>query len=346
MLTIIATTLFCFLVIPFLRQIALTVGLTDKPDTRKRHLGEIPPVGGIAIFLTLVVGEILSSGNLLPSTLLALCLALVILGVVDDIRNLSAMFRLCVQIVVALLMVVFADVRIESVGSIIGGDALEFGYITSLLFTVMCTVGVINAINMIDGLDGLSGSVLAVTFVSLGVLAGVHGETVTALTLFMITGSLLAFLFYNSRLVRDKASIFLGDAGSMMLGLILVWFLVEMTQGSDRVLSPVAAGWMFGLPLMDTVAVMVGRILNKRSPFEAGRDHLHHRLKNRGFSVNSVVLTMLAMHCALVLVGTLNAANTDGETWLFWLFVTLVIVFFAISKRLFELSNTELLRVK
>ncbi|MGQ7848586.1 MraY family glycosyltransferase [Granulosicoccus sp. 3-233] len=339
MLIVAFTTVFCVAVIPFLGRLAIEHGLTDKPDSRKRHVGEVPLVGGIAIFLTLAVGEVLTQGQLMPPLLLALCLLLVVLGVVDDLKDLSARCRLCFQIAVALLMVVLGDVRIESVGAVLGGTDVEFGYVASVLFTVVCTVGVINAINMIDGLDGLSGSLLSMTLSSMGVLALVHGDTSTALTLFVVTGSLLAFLFYNSRVVRRKAAVFMGDSGSMMLGLILVWYLVEMTQGSARSLSPVAAGWMFGLPLMDTVVVMMGRVLEKRSPFQAGRDHLHHRLRNRQLTVNSTVLAMLAMHSALVLVGTINGSNADNETWLFWAFVALVLVHFVIGKRYFKAAT-------
>ncbi len=236
MLTVIFATLFCAAIIPVLGKLAVAYGLTDKPDSRKRHLGEIPLVGGIAVFATLLAFEFISQGPLVPPVLLALCLVLVILGVVDDYMDLSARCRLCFQVAVAVLMVVFTDVRIESIGALFGGESIRFGYTASLLFTVICAVGVINAINMIDGLDGLSGSLLAVTLSSMGVLAMAHGDADTALTLFVISGSLLAFLFYNSRVVGKRAAIFLGAYGSMMLGLILVWYLVDMTQGADPVM--------------------------------------------------------------------------------------------------------------
>ncbi len=346
MLTVIFATLLCAAVIPVLGKLAIAYGLTDKPDNRKKHIGEIPLTGGLAIFLALVFAELAAPGELMPPMLFGLCFVLVILGLVDDYKNLSARCRLYFQVAVATLMVVLADVRIESLGALFGGSDVQFGYVASLLFTVMCTVGVINAINMIDGLDGLSGSLLAVTLSSMGVLAMANGNTDTALTLFSISGCLLAFLFYNSRVIRERATVFLGDSGSMMLGLVLVWYLVDMTQGTDPAISTVAAGWLFGLPLMDTVAVMMGRVIEKRSPFEAGRDHLHHRLRSRNLSVGSVVLTMLAMHCALVLVGTVNAATTENDTWLFWAFVILVIVHFAISKRYFKVAGAGVIEVK
>lgn len=343
MLLTIVSTLLCLAMIPLLGKKAIAIGLTDKPDARKRHDGEVPLVGGLAIFLTLVCVQLFSAGSLMSPVLLLLCLVLVVLGVVDDVRDLSARCRLCFQLGVSLLMVLIGDVRIESVGALFGGEPVQFSYGASVLFTVICTVGVINAINMIDGMDGLSGSLLSVTFFAMALLAFLHGDASTALALSVVAGCLLAFLYFNARVVRDKARVFLGDAGSMMLGLVLVWYLVEMTQGIDPALSPVAAGWLFGLPLMDTVAVMMGRIVEKRSPFEAGRDHLHHRLRRRQLSVNATVGLMLAMHSTLVLVGVVNAQAPENEAGLFWGFVLLVVLQFGIYRRYFKASEDSVL---
>ncbi|MFK8078842.1 MAG: MraY family glycosyltransferase [Granulosicoccus sp.] len=330
------SSMLCLAVIPVLERLAPTVGLVDRPTERKQHVGNVPMVGGIAIFISLVAAFFMLGIYVVPPVLIALSLIIVVLGTIDDVQTLSARFRLLAQILVSLALVLFGDIRIESIGGIFGSEAVRFDGATSVVFTVMCAVGVINAINMIDGLDALSGSILFLSFTALALLAvgaGLHDQ---ASFLFCVSGCLFAFLAYNNRIFRPKARIFLGDAGSMMLGLMLVWYFVDLSQGGAMALSAVSAGWIFGLPLIETVSVMVGRIVEKRSPFDAGRDHMHHRLRRAGFSVNGTVFIMVSMHTLLVLIGVFFASTSHADGLLFWGFVVLTVSHFAVSRYLLE----------
>lgn len=337
MLLIVLTTVVTLLLIPSLSKIAISYGLTDKPDKRKQHSGEVPLVGGIAIFGALMLGSLISIGSVeISPLLLTLCLAMLALGMVDDYTDLSARFRFLVQIIVAIVMVVFGDIRIENLGSLLGSQDVVLNGTLSLIFTVLCTVGVINAVNMIDGMDGLAGSILLISFSSLAGLAAINGDTSSAYTLFLIVGGLGAFLWYNSRLARPKAVIFMGDSGSMFLGLVLVWFFVDLTQSSNPALTPTAAGWILGLPLIETVVVMVGRIVDRKSPFDAGRDHLHHKLTDAGISPSHSVLTMCGLHVLLVSVGVTYSSTIGIEAFLFWAFVWLVLIHFVLCRYFVE----------
>ena len=326
----------CLAFILLLERIAPRVGLVDKPTQRKQHTGHVPTVGGIAIFISLLFASLMPGVQEAPPVLLILCFSILVLGCLDDIQSLSARFRLLAQIIVALVLVLLSDIRIETIGGIFGTEAVRFEGAASIAFTVVCAVGVINAINMIDGLDGLSGSILLASFSALALLANNAGSFHQAGYLACIAACLLAFLCYNNRVFRPKARIFLGDAGSMMLGLMLLWYFVELSQDANPAMSAVSAGWIFGLPLVDTVTVMVGRIMDKRSPFDAGRDHMHHRLRRAGFSVNATVLVMVSIHTALVLIGLFFASRTHADIPLFWGFVVLTVVHFCVSRFILE----------
>ena len=334
--------LLCLVLIPLLEKIAPAIGLTDKPSDRKQHSGHIPLIGGIAIFASLLFSQILSGPSEAPVLLCTLAFIILTIGTYDDVYTLSARFRLVVQTALALAMAVWGDIKIDSLGSIMGGEPLILTDTTSTIFTVLCIVGVINAINMIDGLDGLSGSILLISISGMALLNFRAGALTDATFQLSIAGTLIAFLVYNNQLFRSHARVFMGDGGSMMLGLILAWYFIKGSQGPNSAFSTVSAGWLFGLPLMETVSVMTGRIIEKRSPLDAGRDHMHHRLIRAGFSVNATVGIMLTLHIALVCIG-LSSNNFDTtDSTLFWGFVTITLIHIFISRFYLESGGTKI----
>lgn len=320
----------------FLAKLAPIVGLVDKPDTRKVHLGKIPMVGGLSMFFAIA----LSASWLVPQFQVAVflisCLVVVVLGIFDDLFDLSARLRLLIQFAVALYIAFFAGVHVDSVGNVFGSGAVQLTGVFGLLFTAVCTIGVINSINMIDGVDGLAGTVLMISFSAMAILAWGNADLVDTKLLTIIVGSIAAFLVMNSRLFLKRALVFMGDSGSMLLGLILLWFLIRLSQGDNPSISPVVAGWVFGLPLVDTIVVMMRRVLSGKSPFQAGRDHLHHKLLDAGFSVNQTVAIESALHGTLVLIGILGNGHIGLETFMFWAFVCVVFCHFFLTPVLFR----------
>ena len=323
----------CLLGVILLVTIAAPLGLMDSPDARKQHLGDVPAVGGLAVYVSVFLGVTIAGSG--PSVYMPLVIGgiLVITGLFDDKYGLSALLRLPIQAMAAVLMMQFGGIGIESVGSIWGAQAIVFTGLAVTVFTIICTVGVINSINMIDGIDGLSGSVMLLTFLPLAYLSWSAGENELTVLLISFLSSILAFLYFNARIFRPTAKVFLGDTGSMLLGFVLVWTLIKLTQGPGAVLSPVAAGWIFGLPLVDTVSVMVGRLLAKRSPFSADRTHLHYRLIDSGLSVNQAVATIMLIHSVFIIVGLLSNAATIFEPILFWSFTLIVVLHYFFTDR-------------
>ena len=342
----------CCSVIPVLRVKSKGMGLIDKPGGRKQHSGDVPIVGGLAIYLS-----VLATGALLGQEAtfflpLLLSLPIVISGLIDDRQALSPTIRIPIQIFSAISMVYFGGIEINNIGNVAGLGNISFSGLSAYIFTAICAVGVINSINMIDGVDGLSGSLIALSLLPMILFAELSGDSTAVTLLASLTTAIFAFLLYNCRLLRKHASVFLGDTGSTFLGFILVWHLIKYTQGDNAVLSPISAGWILGLPLADTVVVMIRRVLKKQSPLLPDRRHLHHRLLDAGLGVNQTVLTMLGIQFTFIAVGLSSNIFTDLEPIFFWAFVGLTAVHFIYTPRIIgrlaaaELSGKRLIPSK
>jgi len=338
--SVLIAAVLCFSLILWFSAFARRVNLVDRPDERKHHAGEIPIIGGVCIYLSALVALALVHASLTLLTPLLVGAGLVVLGVIDDRVGLSTGVRFPVQVATAMLMMSIGGVGIESIGNVTGQGPVMMGTALSFAFTVVCTVGVINSINMIDGVDGLSGTIVGITLATLAWFNYVAGDMGSVSLLLALLAANLVFLMFNSRMFRSSAAIFMGDAGSTLFGFLLVWYFISLTQGADAVLSPVAAGWIFGLPLMDTVAVMARRVIQKRSPFDADRHHLHHRLLAAGFTPNRVVLIMAGVHLWLVVGGFVCNAYPALEPLFFWAFVLLVCLHFFVTPRITESGST------
>lgn len=311
--------------------------LVDAPDQRKRHTGHIPLVGGLAIFLTFVSFQWLSDANY---PIIAASALLLIVGIFDDYLDLSPLLRLGFQVIVAAILVVAGGYQITTLGNLLVGDPMVLGGSIAIAFTIFCVIGVMNAINMIDGADCLAGGVVAISISALTIAnlgySGVHSVQLND-ELITVLGATIAFLLFNAGLFGLKQKIFLGDSGSLFLGVLLASYFIALSQGEHAVISPVVAGWLFGLPLMDSISVMVGRVVRGISPLKAGRDHLHHQLIDSGLSERLSVAIMLAVHASLVLIGLLGDHFELSSPAMFWAFVALVVTHFFVTPRLIVL---------
>lgn len=295
--------------IVLLRPVAQSVGLVDVPTTRKSHKGNIPLIGGISIFAGLSAVSLLQLivvGSV-PEQFTALYVSstlLVMVGVWDDFADLPARNRFIAQIVAALITIYGGGVVLTDLGNLSPtGGVLHLG-ILGVPFTVFACLGLINAMNMCDGLDGLSGSLALISLLGLGVANALWGALQHQYLIVLLSACVASFLMFNLRtLWRSRAWVFLGDAGSMLLGLMLCWLTIGMSQGEDRAISPAAALWFLMLPLYDAVSMMLRRILKGQSPFAADREHLHHIFLLAGFSVGESVTLMSGIAVVGVVIG-------------------------------------------
>lgn len=322
------------LLIRVLRRVAVHIDLVDMPGWRKGHDGAIPVIGGLAIFLAFVFGLLVLDEPLGSVRAYVAGAALIVLvGVLDDMRELPSSARFGVQIAAALMMVYWGDLRLENLGFLVSSDHVVHLGLWSAPITVFAVVGVINAVNMIDGMDGLAGSLSLVVILSLLVVAG-PASGLAFHVLLLLTVVVAVFLFYNLRLPwQPRARIFMGDAGSMFMGFSLAWYLVDLSQGEGATLLPVTALWILGLPLIDTVSLMLRRLLRGRSPFEADREHMHHLLLSLGVSPGPALLVLVSLSGAMAAFGLLAQYNGVAEPLMFWAFMLVFGLYFTITRK-------------
>ncbi len=288
-----------------LEKPAVAMGLVDCANERKSHLGQVPLTGGIGIFLAVAISLVPAQAAIPHLFSVAFIAAMIagFVGMIDDLFDISHRVRLMTQAVAALIVVYWGGAQLLSVGDLFGFGALGLGY-ASLIFSMVAVIGVCNAFNMIDGLDGLSGGMGLVTLLSLLLLDSVLGQAAYSVMLVILIGAMLGFLFWNARSPwRNRAFAFMGDTGTMFLGMLIAWFLIVMSQPTaigTAVIRPVTALWLLALPLMDTIGVIIRRLRKGKSPFVADRDHIHHILQMAGFTVGETVVIMwlLALFCA------------------------------------------------
>ncbi|MBZ4914490.1 UDP-N-acetylglucosamine--undecaprenyl-phosphate N-acetylglucosaminephosphotransferase [Salmonella enterica subsp. enterica serovar Typhimurium] len=291
------TTIFIFLA----RKVAIKIGLVDKPNFRKRHQGVIPLVGGISVFAGTCFMFGLSDYYIPHLSLYLICAGvLVFVGAMDDRFDISVKIRAVVQAVIAVVMMVIAKLHLGSLGYIFGPWELvlgPFGY----FLTLFAVWAAINAFNMVDGIDGLLGGLSSVSFAAMGLILWFDGQTSLAMWCFAMIAAILPYIMLNLGILGRRYKVFMGDAGSTLIGFTVIWLLLETTQGKTHSISPVTALWIIAIPLMDMVAIMYRRLRKGMSPFSPDRQHIHHLVMRAGFtSRQAFVLITLA---AAILAG-------------------------------------------
>ena len=334
-LTLLIGVLGTVLVVLVFRDLAGRIGLADRPDSRKRHEGEIPLVGGIAIFVAFSICMVFAEMAVSMRYFLLAGGLLVVVGAVDDSADLPPYVRLVLHVGSTLIMCLLGGVVVLSLGDLfLPGEQVLLGPLFSVLFTVFAVVALVNAVNMSDGLDGLASVQTLIPFASLAIVAGLAGDMEHFLPLIALCGCLIGFLFFNLRTPwRSKASVFLGDAGSSFLGFALAWFLIDMSQGPGAVIKPVSTLWFSLLLIYSTVEIVSRRLLRNRSPFKPDREHLHHVFILAGFSVSETVATLGVITLGGVLVGLAGTLLNIPENILFAAFVMFGLLFLRVIFR-------------
>ncbi|MDT8903749.1 glycosyltransferase family 4 protein [Anaeroselena agilis] len=271
---------------PHIKDIAIKAGALDAPDARKVHTSPIPRMGGLAIYMGFLVAVLASlhisheiAGLLVGGTVI------LIVGIVDDLKHLSAKTKLLGQIAAALVLVVF-DVRIEWLTNPFG-DMIYLEYF-SIPLTVLWVVGLTNTVNLIDGLDGLAAGVSTIASITILLVALQQNFWTVAIMTAALAGSALGFLQHNF----NPAKIFMGDTGSMFLGYMLAAVSILGTVKSAATIALVVPIVALGLPIMDTAFAIIRRYTNGRPIFKPDKGHLHHRLLEMGLTQKQAVLLM------------------------------------------------------
>ncbi len=283
----------------FLRPIAIDWGIVDKPGVRKLHVGDVPLIGGPLIFMVTLIGALLLSVDFPEGAFIAGGL-IVLLGVMDDKFDIPAKLKLLMQVAIACLVIYIDGDLIADVG--VYQEAFANPALQPLHFglAVLAIVIGVNALNLIDGIDGLAASIVLVILVNANLAFLFTGPVVPEDILIysaLLAGVLCSFLAFNLGLIDGK-KIFLGDSGSMLVGLFITNMLIEISQApasNSGVTVPASLClWLTAVPVTDMLVTFVARILKGKSPFAPDRTHLHHRLRDIGLSKWYVLLTILA----------------------------------------------------
>jgi UDP-GlcNAc:undecaprenyl-phosphate/decaprenyl-phosphate GlcNAc-1-phosphate transferase len=281
-----------------LRPIARSLDFIDRPGGRKQHSGEVPVIGGLAMFVGLALGlSVLPEGVRPAPGFTATAFAFMCLGLLDDRLNLHSAFRLTVQLGVVLFMVWASDLGVRYVGAPFGVGIVIFEPWVSLIITMMLVVGAVNAFNMVDGIDGLAGSIGLVSLIAVAAV-GLYGANAVVLGVATtLAATVTGFLLFNLPLgFNQRIRIFMGDAGSMLLGFSLAWLTVVLSQDPTTPVAPVTLLWFVAVPIFDMVSTAAGRIRRGQSPMTADNTHFHHKIMQKGYTprITLVIVVCLA----------------------------------------------------
>lgn len=328
------------LAIYLLRPLCLKIGLVDHPDTvRKRHAVPTPLAGGLGILIgilmtSLLVPELRDAGF---RPLLYALLPLLVVGLLDDFFETRTLVQVIAQAIAAALMAYMGGTIIRNLGALVSPNQLVVLHGWAVPFTLFCVVGVVNSINMIDGVDGLAGGVVLIALGWFAVAGAIHGAAADTLLAVTLMGAVAGFLVFNLRHpLRAHASVFLGDTGSMMLGFALVWLSVRLTQVETGGLPAMAAVWVLGLPLLDTLSMIVRRLAQKRNPLSADEDHLHHVLLRAGLSNGQTVGILLLVAWLFGAIGIGAWRSGIPESVLFYGALTVYAIYLIVMTRVWK----------
>lgn len=287
--------------VPLCFPLAHRLGLYDVPGGRKQHDAPTLYVGGIFIVVAVALSFLIfdRKTGLSASTFLAGSFLLALVGFLDDFRGLSARTRFAFQITVALMIIYVAHIQVENLGDVFGVAYVRLGWLAAP-FTVFAVVGVINALNMIDGSDGLAGGLALTALLLFSAFALYAGNLEMVARLLTVAAAVTGFLLWNMRFPwQPRARVFLGNAGSMVLGFVIAWAAVRLTQNTAHPVSPVLGPWVVAIPLIDCITLAFRRIRQGNSPFKADRNHIHHLLLDAGFSVGTIAWGLMGLSFAL-----------------------------------------------
>lgn len=318
------------LLIVWMRRPAERLGLIDMPGGRKRHEMATPLTGGLAITISLFCALSLSLPSLGHYQVLLVAIALLAaVGILDDRGEVGSQTKFGMQVFAALLMTSWGGHYLHSLGDLFGTGQVELlnWSIPLSLFAAVC---VINAINTFDGLDGLAGSLMLVMLGYFVFFAWKLGDANATKFLVVLIGAVLGFLLFNAPVSWRGPRTFMGDTGSQVLGIVVVWFAIELAQPGVGAPPPVTMLWVVGIVLLDFFTITVRRVIRRRNPAAPDRAHLHHLLGRRGFSPARTVVVLTLVNAVFGAVGTAGWLLGVPESVMFAAFLCVGFVYFAV----------------
>ncbi|ENP8446630.1 UDP-N-acetylglucosamine--undecaprenyl-phosphate N-acetylglucosaminephosphotransferase [Vibrio sp. Vb0877] len=329
-----------FAILFLMRKVAKKIGLVDKPNVRKLHSGPVPLIGGISICLVLAQYLTFSPETIEHSWLYLLCICvLTIVGAVDDRIDLSFKIRMGVQALLSIVMMKVAGIELHSLGNMFGFGEISLGWSGSII-TILAVIGAINAFNMVDGIDGLLGGLSIVTFGALAFLLKVDSQHGLAYLCVVIIVAMLPYIFMNLGILGRERKVFMGDAGSMMIGFTVIWLLLGVSQVESKpLMRPVTALWLIAVPLMDMAAIMIRRIRRGDSPFKPDREHLHHIFQRLGLGPKQTLVAICFIASLCAGFGIYGELAGISEAVMFYSFIACFIIYSVLLSYVWRITS-------
>jgi UDP-GlcNAc:undecaprenyl-phosphate GlcNAc-1-phosphate transferase len=312
--------------LPVFGRVAAKWRIVDQPGERKVHSAPIPRIGGVAMAIGVLIAALL----VIPLSIsdryfLIAAGVLTLFGGLDDRFDLDYRIKFLGQLLAAAIVVVGGNIQIQALTL---DDRIFLPEWISVPLTLIFLVGITNAINLADGLDGLAGGTTFLCLGALAMLAYSSGQASCAALALAFAGAVLGFLRFNT----FPASVFMGDAGSQLLGFAVGVLSLQATQGGNSVVSAATPILLLALPILDTLSVMTQRISEGRSPFSADKNHIHHKLLQLGFDHHEAVMVIYAIQADLLLVAYWMRFESDLAI------LGIVVVFFFGTIVLFQMA--------
>lgn len=293
-------------VVPPILRVAYAKQLFDTPEGRKIHTHVIPPLGGIAIFLGFLLSSITATDGLSFDELkyiIASVILVFFIGLKDDLMDITPAKKFTVQIIASVILVTLGGVRITSLHGIFGLQ--EIVYPVSFLLSTFVVLVVMNAFNLIDGIDGLASGLGMLAGLFFGIYFYLVGHVQFAIMSFALVGSLAGFFLFN--VFGNKNKLFMGDTGSLIIGLVVSTLAIRFNEFNIHTdhgfvvhFAPMISIAVLSVPLIDTLRVMIIRMVQGRSPFSADRNHIHHKILELTPRHLNVTLWILAANSVLI----------------------------------------------
>tara|TARA_B100000768_G_scaffold177549_1_gene191897 strand:- start:20 stop:1087 length:1068 start_codon:yes stop_codon:yes gene_type:complete len=291
--------------------------LVDLPDrSRKFHKRPTPLTGGIGIFFSILVSgklyiDLNDLNGYMPDftfQLMTISMPLICLFLLDDIRGLKPYQRLMAQAFSCAYVIFTTDIYLENLGNLFGFGDIRLG-LFGIPFTIFCAVGLMNAFNMIDGINGLCAGCAMLALL----LIGFYSEFIYDSMLILVIGSMIGFLLFNLKIFGKKRGVFLGDHGSNLIGFLVAWSAIYVSQNEVYNTSPITMVWFVAIPFLDCIGLIFSRINKGISWAKPGRDHIHHKLMSM-FSQEISLLIILVISLILGIVGII--LESYYSTWI------------------------------
>tara|TARA_Y100000590_G_scaffold434024_1_gene551742 strand:- start:2 stop:1015 length:1014 start_codon:yes stop_codon:yes gene_type:complete len=320
-------TIFCPIILTILSIIVLTyfakpLNLLDIPNHRKQHGEPIAMIGGIAIYISLLITSLIINLPYTLNVIIYVSSIVLLIGLLNDIFNLGVVIRLIFQIT-ASLFVIFSGLSIVDIGEISNFGIVSFG-IFSGIFTIFSVISLTNAFNFIDGLDGLAGGLFLVALFSLLIFI-YFGAGTDDLEIIIVLISSVSIYWIINVLKTPIKKIFLGDSGSLLLGFLIAWLLIYYAHPNIRAFHPVLVLWCVAIPVYDIVSVVIRRIIFKKYVFLPDLSHIHHLVILQGYSKNVALYSILLLAILLSLFGLISYKLFGPAFSLIFFFILLII---------------------